>query len=129
MPLDVEKHILYWITGADEALQTAELLIANGRYSFGLFFIHLAIEKMLKALVTQHTCIEPPKTHNLILLTERAGLTPPAEILLALADFRAYCMEGRYPDSRSASATRTLAHEELPRAKEVYQWLHQQLNK
>lgn len=47
--LNIKNQIDYWVNGADEAFQTAEILIAQKRMLHGLFFCHLAIEKILKA--------------------------------------------------------------------------------
>ena len=42
---------------------------------------HLAIEKMLKALLAhKYPDNIPPKIHNLINLAQRAGITPPDEL-------------------------------------------------
>ena len=44
----VEKHIAYWRNGSDEDWQVALELVGSGRTRHGLFFAHLALEKMLK---------------------------------------------------------------------------------
>ena len=43
MAMDVDKQCHYWRLGAINAMETAELLIQNGRYDFGLFFLTYAI--------------------------------------------------------------------------------------
>lgn len=48
--LDVDKIASFWLTEAEEALEVAGHLIAKADYSYALFFGHLAVEKMLKAL-------------------------------------------------------------------------------
>jgi HEPN domain-containing protein len=40
----------FWLVEANEALQVADHLVEKGDYSYALFFGHLAIEKLLKAL-------------------------------------------------------------------------------
>jgi len=129
MALDVAKQIAYWRLGAEDALGAAELLIVGGRYHFGLFFLHLALEKILKAIVVQQTGDVPPKSHDLLLLAHRAGLNPPAQILLVFGEFQEYCMAGRYPSLRGPAADDTLANRERLRAWETYTWLQQQLKK
>jgi len=47
---DVERVKTYWLTEAEEALQVADHLLEKADYSYALFFGHLAIEKLLKAL-------------------------------------------------------------------------------
>jgi HEPN domain-containing protein len=129
MALDVAKHVAYWSAGANEAMETAELLIGNGRYGFALFFLHLSLEKLLKAIVAKAGGEVPPKTHNLLFLAERTGLKPQPEIMQVLGEFRAYCIIGRYPDSEPAVIDRVLAERELARAREAYTWLQQQCSR
>ena len=59
--INVKKQILYWETGADEELLNAKILIENHRFLAGLFFCHLCLEKILKALVVKTTEAHPPK--------------------------------------------------------------------
>ena len=47
---DVGLVTTYWLTEADEALQVADHLVEKTHYSYALFFGHLAVEKILKAL-------------------------------------------------------------------------------
>ena len=120
MALDLAKQIAYWRSGATEALDTADFLLAGGRSNFALFFAHLALEKMLKALVVERSHEMAPKTHDLLLLARRAELALPAELALVLGQFQVYCMAGRYPDVDPAGIDRRLAELELTRAQETY---------
>ncbi|MBF0460798.1 MAG: HEPN domain-containing protein [Magnetococcales bacterium] len=72
--MNIEKHILYWRTGSDEDWEMAEIALANGKIRHGLFFLHLAMEKLIKAHVSQVTQDVPPKIHNLLTLMQRANL-------------------------------------------------------
>ena len=49
--LNIQKQINYWITGAEDDIETAGLLIREKRTLHGLFFCHLVIEKAIKAHV------------------------------------------------------------------------------
>lgn len=40
-----DKQIEYWLNGAKEDLETAEILISKGKILHGLFFCHLTIEQ------------------------------------------------------------------------------------
>ncbi len=51
--MDIKKQIEYWKNGAINDIDTAELLINNGKYLHGLFFCHLVIEKIIKAHVVK----------------------------------------------------------------------------
>ena len=69
---DIEKQVAYWRDSAVEDLQVAQDLIKRQRTRHGLFFLHLALEKLLKALVCRQTQDLAPRTHNLIRLAELA---------------------------------------------------------
>jgi HEPN domain-containing protein len=72
--MNVSKQVKYWTTGAEEDFAAAQSLLEKGHYRHSLFFAHLALEKMLKALVVLKINDVPPKIHNLIRLSELAGL-------------------------------------------------------
>ena len=59
----MKRAITYWQEEAKEALQVADHLYEKQDYSYALFFGHLAIEKMLKALyVARRNEQAPPFT-------------------------------------------------------------------
>ncbi len=64
--MDVEKQIEYWRSGALSDIETAEITISNKKFIHGLFFCHLSIKKILKALLVKQTGEVPPKSHNLV---------------------------------------------------------------
>ena len=64
----------YWHTGSDEDWEMAEIALEKGKIRHGLFFLHLAMEKLIKAHVFRVTGDLPPKIHNLLTLMQRAKL-------------------------------------------------------
>lgn len=44
-----------WIAMSDYDIGTAEHMLSSGRYLYVIFMCHLALEKMLKAHVTEAT--------------------------------------------------------------------------
>src|SRR3989304_3165049 len=96
--IDVEKQVAYWRNGALEDWQAAEDLVGLGRTRHGLFFAHLALEKMLKAHVCRAVSDIPPRIHALLRRAERADLRLSDTQRLFLARFDRYQLEGRYPD-------------------------------
>ncbi len=70
--IDINKQIEYWQGGAFNDIDTALILINNRKFVHGLFFCHLSIEKILKALLVKETGNLPPKSHNLPYLLEIA---------------------------------------------------------
>ncbi len=48
--MDIQKVKDYWTEEATEALEVTRHLYEKKDYSYALFFAHLAIEKILKAI-------------------------------------------------------------------------------
>lgn len=96
--MDIGKQIGYWKSTALNDIGTAEVLINNHRYVEGLFFCHLSVEKMLKAIVVKATSAPPPKSHKLLYLTELASISITAEQSKTMAALMKFQIEGRYPE-------------------------------
>ncbi len=121
--MDIEKQIAYWRTGSQEDLEVGALLLDQGRFRHGLFFVHLALEKALKAHVVRATGGHPPKIHNLVSLVKRSGLEFRDHVVEFLNSFDVYQLEGRYPDSAASSIGKETARKDLTQAREVHEWL------
>jgi len=121
--MDVEKQVDYWRSGGQEDIAAAEALVSKGYLRHGLFFAHLAIEKILKAHVTRKTGEMPPRIHNLIRLAEIAELALDAKRADFLRRFNLYQLEGRYPEASEATVNAETASERLTSAKEAIEWL------
>ncbi len=126
--MDTEKQVEYWRNGSEEDFAAAQSLLEKGHVRHGLFFAHLAIEKMLKALVVRQTKEEPPRIHNLVRLAGLAGLEQGPEQQRFLRRFDLYQMEGRYPDSRQTIISCEVASQELGEAAETLKWLRAELS-
>jgi HEPN domain-containing protein len=87
---DTKKQIEYWTTGAISNIETAEILITGKKYLEGLFYCHLTIEKILKALVIKNTGQLAPKSHNLNYLAELANITVSEEQALFMSVLMKY---------------------------------------
>jgi HEPN domain-containing protein len=125
--VDVEKQIDYWRQGSAEDWEVAVRLVKDGASRHGLFFAHLAIEKILKALVCRHMRDIPPRIHNLTRLSELAGLKPDDRLANVLADMNQFNLEGRYPESQTPPPSPQEAMEYMARSQEVLAWLISQL--
>ena len=125
--MDVQKQVDYWRIGGQEDLAAAKSLLEKGHLRHGLFFAHLALEKLLKAHVTQQTKDVPPRIHNLARLVEIAKLSISSEQSSLLNEFGVYQLEGRYPDSVELNLDPVFAHGEITRAEELLNWLIKQL--
>ena len=124
---DLNRQAAYWLKSSEEDWEVAQELVTNGRTRHGLFFAHLAIEKVFKALICQQTEAIPPKTHNLLLLASKTDLALSDEQKLFLARFDQYQIEGRYPEMLPKAPAREKAAQELAIAQEMVTWLRQKL--
>ena len=114
--------------GADEDMATAELLFEHARYAPSLFFLHLAVEKSLKMLATGRLRAVPPCTHDLIRLTELAGLAPTDEQKAQLRVVNQFNLHARYDDYKREfvkRATLDYAQEHLLKTKDLFLWIKQ----
>jgi HEPN domain-containing protein len=125
--MDINEQVRYWKTGSAEDLAAAESLLEKGHLRHCLFFAHLALEKMLKAHVTQRTKNMPPWIHSLPRLATLAGLKLTGEQMDFLREFGAYQIEGRYPGAEQIEIDHDLACEELRKTREMLAWLSRQL--
>ena len=125
--MDVQKQVDYWRIGGQEDLAAAKSLLEKGHLRHGLFFAHLALEKLLKAHVTRQTKDVPPRIHNLARLSEIAKLSISSEQSSFLNEFGVYQLEGRYPDSVELNLDPVFARGEISRAEELLNWLIKQL--
>lgn len=126
MAPDLTKTIAYWLESAAYDLETGRTLLRSKRYPYALFFGHLALEKLLKALVVKNTGEHAPFSHSLVMLAGKSGLTIPDEIVDQLAEFMEFHTEARYPDAKMEfyqKCTHEFAKAKFSEIKKVYQWL------
>ena len=121
--INLEKQITYWEEGSSQDLETAKLLIDNGRILHGLFFCHLAIEKSLKARVVEITKEIAPRSHNLLYLSEKAEITFDDDIEIFLGILMKYQLQGRYPDYKPTIPDLKRVKEYLTTTETVKLWL------
>ena len=125
--MDVLRQIEYWTQVSDEDIEVAKELFAKNRYRHALFFGHLALEKILKAHVTKKTSAVPPRTHNLLRLSEIAGLDLAETQAESLREFDEYQIEGRYPSSIRKVIDAETANKDLATMEEMREWLKKRL--
>jgi HEPN domain-containing protein len=94
-----QEHIKYWIETSENDWQIVFKLLKSKDYMYSLFFSHLTIEKLSKAIwINNNEENYPPKTHNILFILEKAGF----ELTDAQKDFliksNSFQLEGRYPD-------------------------------
>jgi HEPN domain-containing protein len=130
MKFDINKTVSYWFNGAKYDLSVANAMSKSKKYPYALFMGHLALEKLLKALVVKYTKAHAPLSHSLPYLAERSGVEIPEEILIKLREFMEFHFEARYPDETKAfykKCTSTYTARKLREMKEVIKWIKSKL--
>lgn len=102
-------------------------MVSSGKIRHGLFFIHLALEKILKANVCHATEDLAPKIHSLVRLAEITRMALVEDQMDFLAEFGRFDIAGRYPDEGNGCLTQVDAEARMAKAQEVFQWLSKQL--
>lgn len=124
--MDVEKVKEYWIQEAEEALQVAWHLFEKNDYSYALFFGHLAVEKIIKAIYVVKKGEQSPYIHNLQRLAKMADI-PLTELQEgSLIKINTFNLKSRYPDEKRLfrkKCTEAFTINELKQIEEVFQWL------
>ena len=125
---DVEKQIEYWRGLVNKDLAIAEkLIVRDSETAYGLFFVHMALEKIIKAHVVRQTRTFPPKNHNLVALVNLGKLNLSQEQSDFCGKINVYNIEARYPGIFAESPTVEKASQYLAYAKELISWLIAQL--
>ncbi len=94
------EAVQIWLTGAKEALETAELLFISKKYNHALFFGQLYLEKLLKGLTYHLKDDHPIFTHNLVLLAEKAGIKLDEKQKEELREISGFNISARYPEDK-----------------------------
>ena len=94
-----QEHIEYWLTTAINDFDTADYLLKGGKTLYALFYGHLHLEKICKAIWVQNNDSNiPPRTHNLVVLTEQAKIKLPEDDLEFLDLINQFQISSRYPE-------------------------------
>ena len=100
----------------------------TGRYVYVVFMCHIAIEKILKAIVAETTDKVPPRTHNLLFLIKLADLKIPQDLFDFVAKLSNASTVTRYPDDFNKlieSYTDEIVKSYLENTERVLEWLKQ----
>jgi HEPN domain-containing protein len=120
-----------WIASSNYDMQTAKAMSETGRYLYVVFICHLAMEKMLKALLSQKYPQDiPPKIHNLITLAQKAGIKPPDNLKDFFLRIDNVSVVTRYPEDMRALAkdfNKESAKLILSETRKILKWLKQNL--
>ncbi|MFH1233832.1 MAG: HEPN domain-containing protein [Patescibacteria group bacterium] len=97
---DQKKLIKYWQETAKHDYEIMGSLFKSKHYDASLFFGHIVLEKILKALFAKKTKEHAPFTHNLVRLAEISKIKlvrKEADLLKKVNEFN---IEARYPEQK-----------------------------
>ena len=128
--MDKNQIIDFWASEAEESLHVAKHLFEKKDYSYALFFGHLAVEKIIKAVLVKNTNQQVPRSHNLLRLAQEAHMEMTGEQKRTLIRITAFNLESRYPDYKKEfrkKCTLQFTAIELQKIKEDFTWLKSNL--
>ncbi len=128
--INIKKVIDYWIKSARHDFETAKFLFQGKRYPECLFFCHLMIEKILKALVVKTTKTHAPYTHQLVNLAKIAKIDLTEEQIDYLTEITEFNIAARYNAYKFdfyKRCTKVYTEKYFKISKELYLWLKKQL--
>lgn len=126
----MQKTIQEWLEISDYDLQTAEVMLKGERYLYVAFMCQQAAEKTLKAIYVSKKRALPPRTHNLLYLTDILEIKLEKQHIELLSRLNLFYLESRYPGERIAlakSVDKNQAQEILNQSKEAIKCLKQML--
>ena len=74
MAIDVGAQIRYWRDSSADDLDAARALLAAAKLRQAGFFVHLAVEKAIKACVVAAIRDVPPRSHDLLFLADKSAI-------------------------------------------------------
>ena len=126
--MDKRELVEYWTKTAESDYRTMYHLFDSEDFHWALFMGHLVIEKLLKAVFATRSelVVLPPRSHDLLLLSERAGLETSEGRKDLLDTITTFNISARYPDYKSLfyrKCTRAYVRERMTEIEELRAWL------
>jgi len=124
----MRKETENWLSASEYDLITAEHMFQTGRYLYVVFMCHLSIEKSIKAIVHEETEKLPPKSHDLIYLSNLAQIQFPENLLDFIGKVNSASIVTRYPEDLSKAISaypKHIVEDYYNNTKEVLHWLRQ----
>ena len=126
-----EEHIQLLTQQAQDDFGAAQALQKAGYYGHALFWVHLVMEKMCKALwVYKNNKVDYPYIHNLLRLLKESNVELSEEQIKFYSDVNRFQSKGRYPDTLheiEATVTKEICEHYFTLTQTEITWLKQQL--
>jgi HEPN domain-containing protein len=128
--MDTEKVKDYWIAESEYDLKVAWDNYNAENYSYALFFGHLVLEKILKALYVDRKKEHAPFIHNLTRLAEISEIELNQSQIVKFTEITAFNRQSRYPDEARdfrRKCTEDFTRKWMTEIEEIYKWLKSML--
>ena len=125
-----KKLVNYWQVTAAHDFDTMESLFKAKRYDASLFFAHIVLEKILKALVVEETKDHAPYTHDLVKLAQITQAVFDTQEIKFFDEVNDFNMESRYPEQKLEfykTCTREYAQNYIKEVEKIYKKVCQKL--
>ncbi|MBI5194936.1 MAG: HEPN domain-containing protein [Nitrospirae bacterium] len=122
----MKKTTSNWLLSSQYDLKTAETLLKNNRYIYVVCMCHLALEKILKAILSEKLKELPPYTHNLNRLIDLGNITLPDKHKAFVNKINLQSVPTRYPEDfkrLSKEFDKKIAADYLTQIKGIITWL------
>ncbi len=126
-----QKNVEYLKDGSLSDYQAAQAIAQLAKKNaHALFFLHLSIEKALKALFVQNISDFAPLSHNLLMLAQKCACNFEQSDKYILSDINEFNLSTRYPseiDELQKIATDDFTNRYLTEGQRIQQWILAQL--
>lgn len=112
----MDRVVQNWLISADDDLNSVHVAFRGRDYVKALFWGHLYLEKLLKAVMTKQTGKHAPYGHALDVLATKANLNLQLPQIALLDRGTRYNIQARYPDHKfilKKLATREFCQREI----------------
>lgn len=117
----------HWLKLGESDYESAMYLYKGARYPQALYLLFLATEKLLKALIIEHTETVPEKIHRLENLAIKTACHFSGDQLNQLTELSRHYSRVRYPDiAQTAYNSKVKVEPIIHSASGIYLWIRQQ---
>jgi HEPN domain-containing protein len=127
---DLAQLIKYWTDGQELDWKMHKSLLKSKHFGPSLFYLHLSMEKLIKAIIVKESKDHAPFNHNLVFLLGKTKLKFSEDVIDDLVKISEFNTTARYPKDIQAfykTATRGFAIEWQKKATAIRKRLLQSL--
>ena len=124
--MNVKQVKTFWVEQSDKDWEVARSLFNLRHYAHALFYCHLSLEKLLKAVIVQETKKQSPYSHDLLALIEKVDVDASDEQRIRLNEITTFNVRARYDDIKYhfyKKATKKYATKYMEITKKLRIWL------